>query len=297
MQQRLTAASTYFIGQIDELMQVIQKSPAVTDSRQHAKAYNEAIKEVFSLLAEKKHLMNSCLSNFAIDKYYQQKKSFKLPPFGINAYATTSYQKIESPHPQLHRKLRELRNKICEQKNLPIYYVASGNSIDEMAEYLPQNLDELVKIGGFGKAKAKLYGNQFLEIITDYCKGHRLGSSIDNRPPKRDRKERSEQKEDTRSITYKLFKEGNTSAQISKLRNLAVSTIESHLEFFVRKGIILMNELVKREKLILIEAQLQDFEGSSITPIKEKLGEAVSFGEIRMVIAAREWEKIQEKSS
>jgi superfamily II DNA helicase RecQ len=118
-----------------------------------------------------------------------------------NAYATASYQKVESTHPQLHRKLRELRNRICEQKNLPIYYVAAGNSIDEMAEYLPQNLDELVKIKGFGKAKAKLYGRQFLEIITDYCKEHNLGSFIHKKQPKRERKEKIKETEDTKTIS------------------------------------------------------------------------------------------------
>jgi hypothetical protein len=56
--------------------------------------------------------------------------------------------------------------------------VASGKSIDEMAEYLPQNLDELVKLSGFGKAKAKLYGQQFLEVITGYCHDHDLTPSF-----------------------------------------------------------------------------------------------------------------------
>jgi hypothetical protein len=44
----------------------------------------------------------------------------------------------------------------------------------------------------------------------------------------------------------------------------------------------------------LIESSLENFEADSITPIKQKLGDAVSFGEIRMAIAGREWEK-QEK--
>jgi hypothetical protein len=51
---------------------------------------------------------------------------------------------------------------------------------------------------------------------------------------------------------------------------------------------------VKTEKLILIEPHLENFESGSITPIKEKLGDAVSFGEIRMVLASKEWKKMQE---
>lgn len=298
LQQRLTAASGYFIQEIDAVIACMKQSPAVTDSKQHAKTYNDQLKEVFVLLAEKKHLLHCCLENFTTDNYYRQKKSFIVPAFGVNAYATASEKKTESLHPLLHKKLRELRNKICEQKNVPVYYVAGSTTIDEMAAYLPQNLDELIKISGFGQAKAKQYGRAFLEVILEYCKERDLSSSIHTKQQKKERKEKTttEEKEDTKTITYKLHKEGNSITDIAGLRNLAASTIESHLAYYIRRGIISVNELVKTEKLILIEPCLESFEGGSITSIKEKLGDAVSFGEIRMVLAAKEWEKMQHES-
>lgn len=297
LQKRLSAGADYFIKQVDEIISNIKQSPATTDSKQHAKAYNEALKDVFVLLEEKKHLLNCCLQNFSIDNYYKQKKSFVVPAFSVNAYATASQQKTESKHPVLHKKLRELRNKICEQKNIPIYYVAGSTTIDEMVEYLPQNLDELVKINGFGSAKAKQYGSMFLELIKTYCEEHHLTSLIDTKKPKRERKEKiaNEEKEDSKAISYKLFKEGNSIEEIAKLRNLAVSTIEAHLAFYVRRGIISVNELVKTEKFILIEPYTQNIDGNPISFIKQKLGDAVSFGEIRMVLAAKEWEKMKEE--
>ena len=57
---------------------------------------------------------------------------------------------------------------------------------------------------------------------------------------------------------------------------------------------ISINELVKREKLILIEPHIENFEGNSITPIKEKLGNAVTYSEIKMVLASKEWERLQD---
>ncbi len=301
LQQRLLKAADYFIEQLEQTIQLLFQSPASTDSKQHAKAYNDSLKEIFALVAEKKHLMHCCEPNFSINNYYQQKKNFILPSFNVNAYATASAQKTESPHPQLHKQLRELRNKICEQKNIPVYYVASTATIDEMAEYLPQNLNELVKISGFGSAKAKQYGHQFLKIIVDYCSEHNLGSFIHKKPPKRERKEKntteiSEQKENTKTISYKLFKEGKSVAEIAKLRNFAESTIENHLAFFVSKGILSVNELVKTEKLVLIEPHLENAEGVCITSIKEKLKDAVSYSEIRLAIASKQWERINEQS-
>jgi uncharacterized protein YpbB len=75
-------------------------------------------------------------------------------------------------------------------------------------------------------------------------------------------------------------------AEIAKERNLAVSTIESHLARFVKWGDIKIDELVSREKLVLIEAALTDFKGSSIIPVKQQLSDAISFGEIRLVMAS-----------
>ncbi len=297
IQQRLSAGATYFMQQIEEIIEFIKQSPATTDSKLHAKAYNDLLKEVFVLLAEKKHLLQCCAQKFYVNDYYRHKKSFIVPAFGVNAYAIASEKKTESPHPLLHKKLRELRNKICEQKNVPVYYVAGSTTIDEMAVYLPQNLDELIKISGFGQAKAKQYGRAFLDIISDYCQQHDLSSAINTKQPKRERKEKTPiaGKEDTKAASYKLHKEGNSVADIASLRNLSVSTIESHLAFYIQRGMISVNELVKTEKLILIEPMLQNFEGSSIVPIKEKLGDSVTFGEIKMVIAAKEWERMKEE--
>ncbi len=293
LQQRTAAAAYYFIQQLDELVTFIKQSPATTDSKQHAKTYNDALKEIFVLLAEKKHLMHCCRDRFTVNAYYRQKKNFVVPAFGVNAYATASTQKTESPHPLLHKQLRELRNKICEQKNVPVFYVAGSVTIDEMAAYLPQNLDEIVKINGFGQAKAKQYGRMFLQVINEYCDQHNLSSSIDTKQPKKERKEKpaKEEKEDSKTISYKLHKEGNSVAEIAQSRNLAVSTIEQHLSYFIQRGLISVNELVKTEKFVLIEPMLQEYDGTSITSIKEKLGNAVSFGEIRMVLAAKEWEQ------
>ncbi|MEP6683734.1 MAG: helix-turn-helix domain-containing protein [Parafilimonas sp.] len=297
LQERLSVAADYFIKQLDDLIACIKQSPATTDSKQHAKAYNDSLKEVFVLLAEKQHLLNCCLHHFTVNSYYQHKKNFIVPSFNVNAYATASIQKTESAHPLLHKKLRELRNKICEQKNVPVYYVAGSTTIDEMANYLPQNLDELTKINGFGQAKAKQYGNVFLEVILEYCSEHNLSSLIQTKQAKKERKTKTEktEKEDTKSISYKLHKEGNSITEIATIRNLSVSTIESHLAFYIQRGIISVNELVKTEKLVLIEPYLDNFEGDSITPIKQKLGDAVSFGEIKMVLASREWKKAKEE--
>lgn len=226
---------------------------------------------------------------FDIDTFHQRKQKFVLPSFSVNAYAGVNKIKTDSPHPVLHQQLRKMRDIICSRKDIPIYIVAGSNTIDEMAMYLPQTLSELRKISGFGDAKIQQYGQQFLDVILEYSLKNNLSSHIHEKTPKRERRIRTgpaKKKGDTHAETFKLYKEGKSITIIAKERNLTVNTIEGHLAKFVRRGDIKIEELVSREKIILIEPAVKNYSSGSITPIKQKLGEEISFGEIKLVMAS-----------
>ena len=293
VQQRITAASMYFNKRLDEVLDYLQKSPAVTDSRLHAKEYNDALKEIFAQFAFKKHLLRGFEQGFSLENYQQRKQKFVLPSCNINAYAPASRELVDSPHPVLHQQLRRLRDSICAKKDLPVYYVVTGKTLDELACYLPQTLDELEKISGFGKAKIENYGLQFLEIITKYSLEQGLSSQIHNKSPKRQRKAGNNtlvKKSDTRAASFELFKKGMSVADIAKQRGFAIQTIEGHLAYYVSQGAINIKEFVGNEKLLLIEEALKDYTSNAIAPIKAKLSSSISFGEIRLVIA---WHQFQ----
>jgi hypothetical protein len=56
-------------------------------------------------------------------------------------------------------------------------------------------------------------------------------------------------------------------------------------------GEINIEELVSKEKILLIEPHVKEFDGGTITTIKEKLGTKISFGEIRLVLASHTFKK------
>ena len=288
LQERIKAAAGYFVTETASLIQYIQQSPAVTDSRLHSKEYNESLREIFAQLAMKKFMFEGFTEGFNTEAFHQRKQKFVLPSISVNAYAGANQKKAESPHPVLHQQLRKLRDTICSRKDIPIYIVAGSNTIDEMAMYLPQTLAELRKISGFGDAKIGQYGQQFLDVILAYSKEYDLSSLIHEKSPKREKKERTgpaKKKGDTHAESFRLYKEGKNIADIAKERNLTSNTIEGHLAKFVRRGDISIHELVSREKFILIESALKDFDGTSVTPVKQKLGEGISYGEIKLVMA------------
>ena len=289
LHERIKAAAGYFVTETGSLIQFIQQSPAVTDSRLHSKEYNENLREIFAQLSLKKFMFEGFTEGFNTEAFHQRKLRFVLPPVSVNAYAGASQKRVDSPHPVLHQQLRKLRDTICSRKDIPIYIVAGSNTIDEMAMYLPQTLTELRKISGFGDAKIEQYGQQFLDVILAYSKEKNLSSLIHEKSPKRERKERTgpaKKKGDTHAESFRLYKEGKNIADIAKERNLTSNTVEGHLAKFVRRGDISIHELVSREKLILIESALKDFDGTSVTPVKQNLGEGISYGEIKLVMAS-----------
>lgn len=288
LQERIKTAAAWFTSEIKSGIEIILQSPVSTDSMIHAKEFNEQLREAHAQLTMQNFMLHGFSGKFNMEIFHRRKKSFTVPSFGVNAYAGASERKVEFPHPELYYQLKKLRDAICARKNQPIYLVAGSKALEEMTSYLPQTLDELEQISGFGKTKVEAYGNEFLEIIKEYSKEKGLSSTITEKPPKRKRKEAKGSKFDTKAETFKLYQEGKTVSEIAAQRNLTSQTIEGHLSHFVQKGIIKVEQLVSREKIVLIEPAVKDFTGGSIVPIKEMLGDEVSFGEIRLVLASME---------
>jgi hypothetical protein len=96
------------------------------------------------------------------------------------------------------------------------------------------------------------------------------------------------QKGDTNRTTLRLYKEGTSITEIAALRNLTQSTVESHLASFIPTGEIDLKDLVPEHKIESILSAIRSIGGSSLGPIKSKLGEDYSFGEIRAVLT---WSK------
>lgn len=300
LQQRVCKAAGYFETQLQNIIQYIQTSTAETDSKQHALQYNEAMKDLFTALQLQKHVIAACKTGFAVTVYFETKKNFVLPAFYVNAYAAAnSNKKSHSPHPLLHQQLRKMRDSICESNQLPVYMVANSKSIDEMAQYLPQSITDLKKISGFGEAKTEKYGWQFLDIIQRYCNEHELPSLMHELPAKKEKKTKTTvARPDTKNETYQLFKQGKNIAAIAAERNLTISTVETHLSHYVANGLIKIDELVSREKLILIEPLLHEHQKEDgLTALKEKLGNDISYGEIKLVLAWKDYNTIKPKDN
>jgi ATP-dependent DNA helicase RecQ len=182
--------------------------------------------------------------------------------------------------------LRKLRQEIAVGENLPAYIILSDATLLEIATYLPQNMDELNLISGFGDVKLARYGREFLAVIKSYSQEKGLTSKIGQKAKKKDRKAKKPARtSDTFKATYALYKEGRTVAEIAQERGLSPTTIEGHLSIFVETGELDVSEFVKAEKIPAIQNAVENYGKERLAPLKEILGDAYTYGEIKAVIA------------
>ncbi|MBB6111821.1 ATP-dependent DNA helicase RecQ [Mucilaginibacter lappiensis] len=197
------------------------------------------------------------------------------------------------PHEaELLSRLKNTRRDIAELENVPAYIIVSDATLLEMATYLPQNLDELRLISGFGDVKLARYGRELLQPVKDYCKAKGLESKIAYKSPKRERKAKTERPAraprsgtDTRTETFNLYRQGKSAIEIAAARGLSQVTIESHLSHFVQTGDLDVKELVPETKLPVIIEAVENYGAERLAPLKEILGDAYTYGEIKAVIS------------
>jgi ATP-dependent DNA helicase RecQ len=192
-------------------------------------------------------------------------------------------------------ELKLVRRDIAMNENVPAYIILSDSTLVDMATYLPQSLDELRMISGFGDVKLARYGREFLVPVKNYCSKHGLSSKIKQKQPKRERKAtRGEKNGDkanaTQQETYDLYKSGLSITEIAALRSLSPITIEGHLAFFIEQGELDVETVVKKEKIPAIQDTVEKYGDDKLSPLKEILGDDYSYGEIRAVIS---WMKLQ----
>lgn len=218
---------------------------------------------------------------------FRGEKVFLTAPVQISiANEPVIYQKHAYEKP-LFEELKKLRNRIAHEENVPAYLIFSDSSLLDLATYLPVAQDDLPEISGFGAYKIEKYGRPFLELIHDYCQENRLGSRMNIKQPKKAKRASAtrEGASDTKKVSYEMYRAGNTIAEIAESRQLAYTTIETHLSYFVSTGEIDIHEFVPADKQELIEQAIAKYGRLGLKQLKDNLPVEISYGEIRMVAA------------
>lgn len=194
----------------------------------------------------------------------------------------------------LFEELRALRKGIADQLRLPPFVVFSDATLKEMCVQFPQTKAEFLQIKGVGEVKAEKYSAPFAEAIQNYAEKNNLNLQ-ELKPEKTDQdteidrsdKENVEKqpKEPTREISYRMYREGKSIAEIAKARELKETTVESHIENCARLGYeINYRDFISEEIEALIIHTYRKKRGAKLKEMKDSLPDEITYTEIRFAL-------------
>jgi hypothetical protein len=295
LQERIAAATKYFSGILETISGELKKSPAISDSKLNASQYNDSLAKAFFFVEERLHIFRNIKDKFTIEQYFEIKGTFVVPAFQVNAFAGTNpSKKTDARFPILFYRLADCRRSICNETNAPLYTVVSTQGLTEMATFLPQTANDLIRLSGFGPSNISKYGHQFLNIVRQYCDEHDLESLMYEKVDKKSKKSKkvtvkqnqpvvSSQKADTKKVTFDMYKQGFTVDEIAQQRNYATSTIKVHLAHYVKLKELPLNDFVTPAHQAQILELLKTT--TSFSDIYTALKGEVGYTEIGMVVS------------
>ena len=279
LNDRIIKAKAYFEKELDE---------KVNDALAKLNKELQQQNKVRKLLKEMKSFMNF-FEGFT-NRYRLEPKKLQ-EQFYRQVSSQEQANKISEESSQnLTSILKQIRSQFAIEENVPPFQICHDSTLKEIAMYLPQSMNDMAMIKGMGDYRLKNYGEQFLAAVQTFCAANSQYSQMhlkeeEMRQAKK-KKNKSEGGLDTQTISLHLFESGKTVSEIAIIRNLAAGTIESHLAYFVRKGNVDVFKLLSQEKFELIKNALQKNTEPGLSPVKNILGDEVSYGEIRFVVAA-----------
>jgi ATP-dependent DNA helicase RecQ len=134
----------------------------------------------------------------------------------------------------LFERLRRLRRKVADERNVPAYVIFSDVSLREMARTYPTTAAEFRRVPGVGEQKLKDFAEVFLhEVKTYLAAAPRRTFSSDSLRPRPARRSRLN---DSQRETLRLFRSGQSVNEISRTRGLVRNTIFDHLYAAITSG-------------------------------------------------------------
>lgn len=193
----------------------------------------------------------------------------------------------EQPYPDLFERLRALRKRLADERSLPPYVIFHDGTLKHLAASLPVSSEQMLRVPGVGERKLLDYGTAFLSEIAAYVQetGAQPAPLTPTVPARRQTKGGLG---DTIRHTVQLFQSGQSISEICESRKLRQTTVEEHLAAALEAGEdVEIDRLVNAEKRRAIEVAMDELGDVYLAPVRERLGEGYTYGELSLVRARR----------
>ncbi|PKV51022.1 ATP-dependent DNA helicase RecQ [Aquimarina sp. MAR_2010_214] len=185
--------------------------------------------------------------------------------------------------PNLFEKLRQLRLELAKEAGIPAYQIFSDATLKEMEKFRPISDEEFMQINGVGRQKMQNYGYQFIKAIIDF-----------SAEKTKKKKKKSTKKGNTHLETLTLYQQGLSIEEIALQRQLAQSTIFSHIMKLYENGeSIDLKHFVSKEDLNTVKNAKKELDNpETLKPYFEHFEGAIDYNTIKLVLTI-----LEEKSS
>lgn len=185
----------------------------------------------------------------------------------------------------LFERLRQLRKRIADERNVPPYIIFQDKTLKDMATRIPTTWNQLQSIFGMGESKIKRYGPRFLKEIIAYAQ--QIGLEIE-----REQKPTKSATQMTEYKTLDFLRQGLSINAVAQKRNIPVRTIYSHIERLILFGEeIILNNYIPPERQQVIRKAFHSSGVNNIEKVREQLGKDIPIEELRLVRAKMVVEK------
>lgn len=301
--ERVNAASNYFVPQLDDLLIFIETSPAITESKVEAQDYIDRLQAIFEIASQLRHIIAGIADDISVVNYFDVKQSYKVPPFRVKAYVVEREIKmLKTEHPKLYKMLASWRNDFCKENNIPAYQMFSNRTLVDVSNALPIEIQDLLKIKGFGKIKVQRYGEECVNIVRIYCRENGINISAqsniafeggieynEEKPKSLKRKTKQDngkvEKLLTEEITLSFLLSGKTPQDVAIERGLTIGTIYTHMAKLIHAQKITIEPYVDAELLNQVMAILAETPQISNSELFEQLSGTVTYDDLRLIRA------------
>lgn len=264
------------------------------DNKENAQAYKKIVDRIVEELRVKKETLSVCEKEFSVQHYVKAKNKALLntetpapkPLVKEKIVISESDEKAK----ELVKILTDWRSEKSYEIDKPAFFVLHQQTLFAIAKYMPRTKTELMKIDGFGKKKYEDFGEEIIQLITDYCEANDIETPInlqENTHYKEEaitnQKTISEEKKDTVSVTFDMFIQGNTITEISEKRGLKVGTIETHIGKLIEQGKIDIHQILDDDYLEVLVPYFEEHINDTLKDVFEHFDSKYSYGELRIV--------------
>ncbi len=292
--ERTHKASVYFQEKLEAtLLPFLADLQVDTDNKEIRKRLKYALTTLQEETAGKYAGVQSCRNGFSTARYLHAvaTAAIDLRP-AKQKQEPAAVAEADIAHPDLFKILKEWRSQQASEQGVPHFHIMHQKTLIQIAVTMPDTLPDLKKIKGIGPRLAERYGKELVDIVSAYREKHGIEECAQiPEAQETDESKPKPAKGDTKQMSLSLFQEGLTIDQIAERRGLVQSTIESHLAYWIEKGELDVEKVISEERRSIIGARLAQMTDGSLSKVKEDLGHAYSYGEIKMVLAHLNFQK------